>query len=535
MAGAQIGKYEIIDELGVGGMGTVYLAKHTLIGRLAAIKVLNPELSSKTDAVERFFNEARAATAINHPSIVEIYDYGHRDDGSAYIVMEYLQGESLKARIKRLGVLPVENALVIVRQTAAALGAAHAIDIIHRDIKPDNIYLIRDPEVAGGERVRLLDFGIAKMTSETGGNVHTQTGALMGTPVYMSPEQCRGAGHVDARTDFYALGCILYEMLCGQPPFHREGAGAIMAAHIYEEPPEPRSLKPSIPPPVEALTLRLLDKDPQTRLANANALIAEIDAVNHNIGNHAIGPRAATGDGQWAPSSVGMTGADTAPPSTGSSSTLGAVAQSLPNQTVTGQGPRWALVALVAVAIGLALVVTALVLIPDGDDVQPRELVAAPVSKPETSEPPTAEDSSAGADDEGAPGEIVPAVAPEMVEIVIESQPPGARVYRQLDSVQIGTTPHTLEMSPITGELALILEREGYENKKLSVKTHASNVYEVELTKIRKRRGSSRRRSNRDLNDDSETDSKMQKKPEHGEDDKPAHGEDAPLNPFENR
>src|SRR5689334_4401433 len=187
MKGSVIGQYRVTGVLGEGGMGVVYAAEHTLLGRPAALKLLLPELSSKQDIVQRFFNEARAATAIRHPGIVEIYDFGWTNEGAAYIVMELLQGETLRARRAR-GPMPWSAALAITRQIAGALGAAHAKGIVHRDLKPDNIFLVPDPEVPGGERIKLLDFGIAKLAGQAVGQHMTRTGAVIGTPTYMAPE-----------------------------------------------------------------------------------------------------------------------------------------------------------------------------------------------------------------------------------------------------------------------------------------------------------------------------------------------------------
>src|SRR5262245_35014478 len=180
-------------------MGSVWLAEHAMLGRRAAIKVLHAELSSRAEIVTRFFNEARAATAIADPGIVQVFDFGQHTDGSAYIVMELLEGEPLDKRLTLRGALELPDALRIMRQVASTLGAAHARNIVHRDVKPENVFLVRDPEVAGGERAKILDFGIAKLVDDDGG-VKTNTKAVMGTPTYMSPEQCRGAGLVDQRS-----------------------------------------------------------------------------------------------------------------------------------------------------------------------------------------------------------------------------------------------------------------------------------------------------------------------------------------------
>src|ERR1700755_3224491 len=192
--GTQVGVYRLLQQIGEGGMGAVWLAEHTMLGRRAAIKLLHPMFNAEQDIVGRFFNEARAATAISDPGIVQIFDFGHHIDGTAYIAMEALDGEALDKRLSRLGRLSIGDAMRIMRQVASTLGVAHARGIIHRDLKPENIYLVRDPEVAGGERAKVLDFGIAKLTGDIAMGSQTQTSAVMGTPAYMSPEQCRGAG-----------------------------------------------------------------------------------------------------------------------------------------------------------------------------------------------------------------------------------------------------------------------------------------------------------------------------------------------------
>src|SRR3954470_23271964 len=198
--GTQIGAYRVLTQIGEGGMGSVWLAEHIALGRRAALKVLHPEFSNRPDIVTRFFNEARAATAIADPGIVQIFDFGQHVDGSAYIVMELLDGEPLDLRLQREGALGLGDALRLMRQVASTLGAAHARGVVHRDLKPENIFVVRDPEVPGGERAKVLDFGIAKLAGEHVG-VKTQTAAVMGTPTFMSPEQCRGAGQVDQRSD----------------------------------------------------------------------------------------------------------------------------------------------------------------------------------------------------------------------------------------------------------------------------------------------------------------------------------------------
>jgi serine/threonine protein kinase len=268
MADKVIGSYRIIQTLGAGGMGAVYAGEHTKLGRKAAIKVLLPELSGNQELVERFFNEARAATAIKHPGIVQIYDLGYQDDGSAYIAMEFLEGEGLDARLRRLGYLPVQQALRFTGQIASALAVAHGRGIVHRDLKPANIFIVPDAQVVGGERIKILDFGIAKI-ARTGdqGAALTQAGALMGSPSYMAPEQCRGAADVDHRADLYSLGCILFECLCGRPPFLGGEGGyiSILASHLHDAPPVPSSLRPELTQEIDNLILHLLVKEPYAR------------------------------------------------------------------------------------------------------------------------------------------------------------------------------------------------------------------------------------------------------------------------------
>jgi serine/threonine protein kinase len=270
MTAQTIGPYRVIREVGKGGMGAVYEAIHPQIERKVAIKVLHPEYAVNQQVVQRFFNEARAVNIVNHPSVVQISEFGQQPDGTAYIVMEFLEGESLGGRMKRLGgKLSVADTLRLTRQVAAALAAAHAKNIVHRDLKPDNVMIVSDPEAPGGERAKILDFGIAKLASQTkdgeAAASQTSTGMMVGTPLYMSPEQCKGSGNITDKADVYSLGVMLYRMLTGRPPFLAEGSGAIMAMHIYEKPTAIRELDPSIPEDLATLIHALLAKDAAER------------------------------------------------------------------------------------------------------------------------------------------------------------------------------------------------------------------------------------------------------------------------------
>ncbi len=268
-------------------MGSVWLAEHTMLGRRAAIKVLHTEFSSRPEFVQRFFNEARAATAIEDPGIVQIFDFGQHTDGSAYIVMELLDGETVDKRLQRTGTLDVPSSLRIMRQIASTLGAAHARGIVHRDLKPENIFIVRDPEVNGGERAKILDFGIAKLTADGANKVKTQTSAVMGTPTYMSPEQCRGAGHVDQRSDVYALGCVLFHMLVGRPPFVSEGIGDLIVMHMTADPPIPSTMRAGgLPPEVDQMILRCLAKNPAHRFSSGAELAIALGALTGSSPMH---------------------------------------------------------------------------------------------------------------------------------------------------------------------------------------------------------------------------------------------------------
>ena len=282
--GATAGNYRILSKISDGGMGTVYRAEHVLIGRLVAIKVLQAQFTANREIVNRFFNEAKATSAIQHPGIVEVFDFGYLESGLAYIVMELLDGVTLARRAKQAGPMGEGEAALLLRGVCAALAAAHDKGIIHRDLKPDNIFLIADAESPGGERPKLLDFGIAKLTDLGSAEGATKTGAVMGTPTYMSPEQCRGSGDIDHRADLYSLGCIYYQLVTGRPPFARMGAGEVIGMHLYVQPEPPSLHRPGLSAATEGLILSLLQKDPALRPQSARELAAQLQVVAHDHG-----------------------------------------------------------------------------------------------------------------------------------------------------------------------------------------------------------------------------------------------------------
>jgi len=267
-AGQTIGNYRILNKIGTGGMGAVYLAEHPLIGKRVALKVIHRELAGNRDVVSRFFQEARAVNKIGNEHIVEIHDFGITPEGDHFFIMEYLEGKTLAAILAHE---PMEmmRSLHVGAQIASALASAHAAGIIHRDLKPDNIMLMA--RLGDQDFVKVLDFGLAKMFSAATA-VKTAAGVLLGTPQYMSPEACESRGDVDHRTDIYALGVLLFQMMTGVLPFDGESMGEVLVKQVTALPPAPRALNPAIPPSVEQILLRCLAKPVDARFATMLAL-----------------------------------------------------------------------------------------------------------------------------------------------------------------------------------------------------------------------------------------------------------------------
>jgi eukaryotic-like serine/threonine-protein kinase len=492
-----VGNYRIIGKIGEGGMGAVYVAEHALIGRQAAIKVLQQEMSHRQDLVTRFFNEARAATAVKHPGIVEIYDFGYHTDGSAYIVMEYLEGESLSARLRRAGPPPLTRTAALGRQISSALGAAHAKGIIHRDLKPDNIFIVRDPDIPDGERTKILDFGIAKLVAGEQSEIsRTRTGTVMGTPAYMSPEQSKGAGNVDARTDLYALGCILFEMVCGRPPFVAEGGGEVMAQHIYAAVPAPSSIA-AVSPELEQFLLRALAKDPSRRFQSAEEMSAALQmAVPPGSVLPASAPNRQMVHGPFVP----------APPQQTTLSASNTAARVMPNRKRIWTVPMVALVAIAggagAMALGLhggrsATAVRAPEAASSVEDLpaltsaapapgppaSPRTIQEAPMVPANPSQPAPAVVPSAPAPVTTVPTPQEAASLPANVTIKLTSEPRGAEVYRMPRGVLIGTTPLAYSTAAVDGDVVLIVKKRGYMDQRVVVPAGRDTEQSVALAR----------------------------------------------------
>jgi serine/threonine protein kinase len=279
LTGLKLGEYEIVSLLGIGGMGAVYEGRHPLIGKSVAVKVLLPQFSADADLVNRFLAEARAVNEIRHRNIVDIFSFGELPDGTHYFMMEFLEGEGFDRVIRARAPMPIHEALYWCEEILEALGAAHQFGIIHRDVKPSNIYLVQPR--TGRRYVKLLDFGVAKLIkSDTSHQTHASM--VIGTPHYMSPEQARGRA-IGPATDIYALGCVLFEMVTGRLLFTADNHNQVMFMHAEDAPALASSLNPAVPKGLDDLLQAVLQKDPARRPSSAEDVRAWCEQIRREV------------------------------------------------------------------------------------------------------------------------------------------------------------------------------------------------------------------------------------------------------------
>lgn len=462
-------------------MGAVYLAEHELMGKQAAVKVLLPQHCAVPEVVTRFFNEAKSASMIKHPGIVDIYDFGKQDDGSAFIVMELLEGEELSELLQREGRLPSHRVALLGQQMAKALEAAHKLGIVHRDLKPDNVFLEPDEAAKGGVRPKILDFGIAKLGGDlTGSSIKTRTGAIMGTPVFMSPEQCTGAGGVDHRSDIYSLGCILYMMVCGRPPFVLEGVGALIAAHIGAQPESPRVYEPGVDEELERIIMATLEKFPNDRPQTMDELADALAGVAIGSVAGPSRPRASTADlyGEETPVTDPKLAKTTL-------STSAGPARTIPAEEGRESSNKGLFIgAALVLAIGGGVGAFAM----SGGDDEPTQSAESQVAASSSNASPTpaktdAEPAAEVISPQPEEPDIKPST-PKKIEITIDSEPRGARVYNRITGVKLGTTPFVDSFPAGKGELEFRLMHDGFEAKVVAIPLQEDVQKNVTLTAV---------------------------------------------------
>ena len=461
------GRYFIEEVLGEGGMGLVYAARHAILNKRLAIKVLRPEVSKDEEIITRFRQEAQSASAIGNEHIIDISDFGTLPDHSTYFVMEFLDGKDLTTAIEEARPMSDSRVVHIAKQLCQALGAAHSRGIVHRDLKPDNIYLIR--RHGDSDFVKVLDFGIAKVGSGT--KKLTKAGQVFGTPHYMSPEQCAGTG-TDHRTDIYAMGVILYEMTAGKVPFDADNLMGILTKHMYEQPVPPHTLPPpvDVSPPLEAVILRCLEKSPEARYATMEAVFEDLRKVEQGITPDAVLHAVDRSSG---PGRTDPTGAHR-----GMAVRVGEPADSLPSRF-----PRPLLFGAAALAaFGVVGVVLALAL--GGEEEQPVPPVVTP---PVVAEAPVEEEPP-------EPLQMEESGSTETERVTISSTPDGVEVW--LGDELLGNAPVALPRPRGEDRVELTLRMAGYRDQ--PVRISALTAESVRITLEQERAEPSRERVRRE-------------------------------------
>ncbi len=443
------GRYLIEAKLGEGGMGVVYAARHVIIDKRVAIKVLKKEAQEEETAGQRFIQEAKSASKIGHANIVDITDFGVLPDGSAYFVMEFLEGQTL-GRVIAQGPMPSRRVITVAAQIARGLHAAHQKGIVHRDLKPENIFLLeRDGQ---SDVVKIVDFGIAKVQSGFGGGTPgqrlTQVGMVLGTPEYMSPEQATGK-ETDHRVDEYALGCMMYEMLTGDVPFKGDTSAGTLTKHVFDAvvPPSRRRPDLQIAPSLEAVALKAMSKKPDERYPSMRELLEALDAAGAEIDSGREAKR------------VAVRAAPTATAQRLSTEELSSVG--------VGRGKRGLL--LVAAGAALLAVVGVAGWAALGDRGETHAAARQPVAMPV---PPRKE----------PPPPPKPAPAPD-VKIVLRSNPTGAEVF--LDGQDLGSAPVTYTHAQDTKTLSFLFKLAGHKDATRDLVPSENCDVEISLAQAR--------------------------------------------------
>lgn len=457
------GRYRIEQQIGEGGMGVVYMATHTTLQKKLALKVLRGDGSKDAEVVQRFMQEAQAATSIGHQNIIDISDFGRLPDGDVYFVMEFLDGQSIADLIKHGGSVPLQQAIHLISQMASALEAAHNRGIVHRDLKPDNIFIVKQ----GGDPnfIKVLDFGVAKVGGAA--SKLTKTGMVFGTPHYMSPEQA--AGHsVDQRTDIYALGVIMYEMFSGRVPFDADTFMGILSKHMFEVPPPPRDLSGASLGVIEGVILRSLEKNADHRYQSMTELLRDLETIA--AGGTIDHSRPA------------------APPPGNLADALEPAARVEPAlaQSGGGGGPGKALVLGAVAALALlfvgGVVATGVFFLTGGDDGDAQAQVVDEAPAPSVTVAPAAAGPATPAIPPPAATPAPPTVAqpaPEPVAMVaIASIPAGAEVL--IDGVMVGNTPVELPR-PETGSQQVTMRLRGHQESTVEISPQTGGSLSVTL------------------------------------------------------
>jgi len=474
LIGRTLGRnYRVVEPIGAGGMGMVFVVEHVHLPKRFAAKVLTPDLARHPEAVARFEMEAHAISQLEHENIVSVVDYGMTDDGCVFLIMELLRGKTLQARMDQ-GSVSLDEVVSIMIQVCRALAAAHAAGIVHRDMKPDNVFLTQRPGMR--PLVKVLDFGVSKAreSSMRDGRI-TRQGQILGSPEYMSPEASRGE-EVDARADVYAIGIILYQLLCGEVPFRHENYLKVLQMHVTQAPVPPRTLVPGMPVALEQLILRALEKDPALRHASVEHLELELIAALPDAARRAMAASQTPPHAPWALSPDHPAGTvDRTPPDLAEGVAAPAAPRGRNDTTLdTRRRPRRALVAalwggavIVAAAAGIGLWLEQREPGDAGADPEPaRPRAAATGPQAEPAERPT-EASTAPTDGPVAGDPTVPPAETGAIRVHIDSTPSGATVT--LDGARLGRTPIDAQLAPSDGRGQLVLELRGYRTARRSI------------------------------------------------------------------